>query len=303
MPKRHIRQLHFLFERIKLTKQGRLSQYLKEIKQYPILGKEEEFRLARKIRKSRDENALNHFVCSNLRIVVTIAKRYENRGLPLLDLINAGNEGLIHAAQKFDDRKGVRFYWYGQWWIRRAIQNAIATDRSIVPKSYLAKRIQSITSKLIKKKGREPTTRELAKILKVDEHKVSLAQTELLPTYSLDRISEHLDQDTTVDEEDLAFEAEHFDFEHDEHLISPAIDKIHVKQKRKAMLEKAVNMLERRHREIIKRNFGLGDYDVHSLEEISRIMNITRERVRQIKENALRNLKTIISSRRKRMKK
>jgi RNA polymerase primary sigma factor len=303
MPKRHIRQLHFLFERIKLTRQGRLSQYLKEIKKYPILGKEEEFRFAKRIRKKNENKALEYLVCCNLRIVVSLCKRFQNSGLSMLDLINAGNEGLIHAAQKFDERIGVRFYWYGQWWIRQAIQNAIATDRSIIPKSYLAKRIQSITSKLIKKKGIEPTTRELAEILKADEHKVSLAQTELLPTYSLERIYEHLDQDTTVDEEDLAFEAEHFDFEHDEHLISPAIDKIHIKKKRKAMLEKAVNMLERRHREVIKRNFGLGDYDVHSLEEISRIMDISRERVRQIKENALRNLKTIISSRRKRRKK
>lgn len=303
MLKRRIRQLHFLFERIKLTKQGRLSQYLKEIKQYPILSKEEEFSLARKIRKKGDESALNHFVCCNLRIVVTIAKRYENRGLPLLDLINAGNEGLIHAAQKFDDRKGVRFYWYVKWWIIRSLQEAISANRSVIPRSDLAKRIQSITSKLIKKKGRAPTVEELAATLGVDEHKVSLAQAELLPTYSLDKIYEHLDQDTTADEEELTFEAEHFDFEHDEHLFSPAIDKIHVKKKRKAMLEKAVNMLERRHREVIKRNFGLGDYDEHSLQEIAELMNVTRERIRQIRNNALRNLKIIISSRRKRMKK
>ena len=98
MSQHRIHQLHLLFERIKLTRRGRLSQYLKEIKQYPILGKEEEFKLARKIRAEKDENALKNFVCSNLRVVVTIAKRYENRGLPLLDLINAGNEGLIHAV-------------------------------------------------------------------------------------------------------------------------------------------------------------------------------------------------------------
>lgn len=294
MPKRHIRQLHFLFERIKLTKQSKLSHYLKEIKQYSILGKEEEFELARRIRINHDESALERFVCSNMRIVVTIAKRYENRGLPLLDLINAGNEGLIHAAQRYDERKNVRFYWYGQWWIRRAIQVAISTARSILPKSNLAKKIKSQIARFIKKNGYEPTDQELSKILGVEEHKVIAARTELLPTYSLDEIYQHLDRDIPEEQLDFSKEPEHFDIDHDEHLFLPPLDIAHMKKLRKEKLVRALFKLETREREVLMRHFGLGDYKEHTLQDIALIMNITRERVRQIRNRALEKLKVTV---------
>lgn len=293
MLKQRIRQLHFLFERIKLTRKGRLSYYLKEIKQYPILSKEEEFELARRIRKNHDESALERFVCSNLRIVVTIAKRYENRGLPLLDLINAGNEGLIHAAQKYDERKKVRFYWYGQWWIKRAIQAAIATDRSILPKSYLAKKIQSQIAKFIKKNGYEPTDKELSKLLEVEEHKVIAARTELLPTYSLDEIYQHLDRDIPEEQLDFSKEPEQPDIDHDEHLFSPPLDIVHMKKLRKEKLLRALSKLETREREVIMSNYGLGDYEKHTLQDIANLMNLSRERVRQIRNNALKKFKNL----------
>jgi RNA polymerase primary sigma factor len=267
-----------------------LKQYLEEISRYQLLQKEEEFELAKRIRTENDENAKEKLICSNLRIVVYIAKRFQNQGLSLSDLINAGNKGLIHATTKFDERKGYRFNTYSVWWIKRAIYDAINVERGIVPRSYLAKRIQLKTLKFIQQKGREPTVEELAQAMKVDESAVSMALAELIPPYSLD--------ETFEDSENPYIESVRLDIEGADNLISPAPDEIFYKKEQKDKLLKALGKLEPREQEILKRNFGLGDFDAHSLEDISRIMNITRERVRQIKENALRKLKIVLSRRR-----
>lgn len=263
-----------------------LKQYLTEISQYPILTKKEEFELARRIRLKNDEAAKEKLICSNLRIVVYIAKKFQHQGLTLSELVNAGNEGLIHAVNKFDERKGYRFNTYSVWWIKRSIYNAINAGRGIVPKSYLAKRIQIQTLKYVQKHGQEPTVKELAKMLKVDESAISLALGELIPPYSLD--------ETFEDSENPYIESVRLDIEGADNLISPPPDELFKKKVQKEKLLNALNTLEPREREILKRNFGLGDYEAHSLEDISRIMNITRERVRQIKENALRKLKIVM---------
>jgi RNA polymerase primary sigma factor len=267
-----------------------LKQYLEEISRYQLLQKEEEFELAKRIRTENDENAKEKLICSNLRIVVYIAKRFQNQGLSLSDLINAGNKGLIHATTKYDERKGYRFNTYSVWWIKRAIYDAINVERGIVPRSYLAKRIQLKTLKFIQQKGREPTVEELAQAMKVDESAVSMALAELIPPYSLD--------ETFEESENPYIESVRLDIEGADNLISPAPDEIFYKKEQKDKLLKALGKLEPREQEILKRNFGLGDFDAHSLEDISRIMNITRERVRQIKENALRKLKIVLSRRR-----
>jgi len=264
----------------------RLKQYLEEISQYPILSKEEEFALAKKIREKNDEDANEKLILSNLRIVIYIAKKFQTQGLDLSNLINAGNAGLIRAVQKFDERKGYRFNTYSVWWIKRAIYDAINAERGIVPKSFLAKRIQIMTLKYIQKHGREPTVQELAKTLNTDPSAVSLALTELIPPYSLD--------ETFEDSESQYIETLRFDIRGADNLISPPPDEIFKKKIEKEKLEKALNKLESREREVLKRNFGLGVHEVQSLEDISRLMNITRERVRQIKENALRKLKIIL---------
>ncbi len=269
-----------------------LKQYLEEISQFPILTKEEEFELAEKIRKFDDEDAKEKLICSNLRIVVYIAKKFRSQGLMLSELINAGNEGLIHATTKFDERKGYRFNTYSVWWIKRAIYDAINTGRGIVPRSFLAKRLQVKTNKYIQKQGKEPTIKELAEMLKVDENAIALALRELIPPYSLD--------ETFVDSESPYIESVRFDIKGADNLISPPPDEIFKKKVQKENLLKALSKLEPREQEILKMNFGLGDYEIHSLEEISRIMNITRERVRQIKENALRKLKIVLSRRKRR---
>jgi RNA polymerase primary sigma factor len=273
-----------------ITDRG-LKQYLDEIGQFELLTKEEEFKLAKRIRVKHDEDAKEKLICSNLRIVVFIAKRFQNQGLTLTELINAGNEGLIHAAEKFDERKGYRFNTYSVWWIKRSIYDAINTGRGIVPKSFLAKRMQILTLKYIQKHGQEPTVQDLAKVLKIDESTVSLALSELIPPYSLD--------ETFDDSENPYIESVRLDIEGADNLISPPPDEIFNKKYEKERLTKALNKLEPREREILKRNFGMNDYEAQSLEDISRIMNITRERVRQIKENALRKLKIVLLRRKR----
>lgn len=269
-----------------ITDRG-LKQYLEEIGRFALLDKEEEFKLAKRIREKSDDEAKEKLICANLRIVVYIAKRFQNQGLTLIELINAGNEGLIHAAVKFDERKGYRFNTYSVWWIKRSIYDAINAGRGIVPKSFLAKRIQILTLKLIQKHGQEPTVQELAISLKSDESAVSLALSELIPPYSLD--------ETFDDSENPYIESVRLDIEGADNLISPPPDEIFKKKYEKEKLTKALNKLEPREREILKRNFGMDEYETQSLEDISRIMNITRERVRQIKENALRKLKIVLS--------
>jgi len=266
-----------------------LKHYLEAISKYPILTKEEEFKLARRVREKKDDDAKEKLICSNLRIVVFIAKKFRNQGLTLPELINAGNEGLIHATTKFDERKGYRFNTYSVWWVKRSIYDAINAERGIVPRSFLAKRIQSKILKFVQKTGKEPTVEELAKALEADETQVSLALRELIPPYSLD--------ETFEDSESPYLESVLLDIEGSNNLITPPPDEIFKKKVQKERLLQALTKLEPREQEILKRNFGLGDFDVHSLEDISRIMNITRERVRQIKENALRKLKIVMSRR------
>lgn len=267
-----------------------LKQYLEEISQYLILTKEQEFNLAKKIRSKKDKDAQEKLICSNLRIVVFIAKKYQNQGLVLPELINAGNEGLIHAVSKYDERKGYRFNTYSVWWIKRAIYNAINAERGLVRKSHLAKRIQGEIKKFIQRNGCEPTVGDLAKTLNVDEGAVSLALGELIPPYSLD--------ETFEDSENPYIESVRLDIAGADNLLSPSPDVIFKKKIQKEKLMNALSKLETREQEILKMNFGLDDYEIHSLEDISRTMNITRERVRQIKDNALRKLKIVLTRRR-----
>lgn len=264
-----------------------LKQYLEEISQYKILCKEDEFALAKRAREHNDAEAKKKLICANLRIVVFIAKRFQDERLGLSELINAGNEGLIHAADKFDERKGYRFNTYSVWWIKRAIYEAISAQRGIVRKSFLARRTQTETKKFIQKHGREPTPEELARVLKVDPSAIALALSELIPAYSLDEAFE--------DSENPYIESVRLDIQGSDNLISPPPDVIFKKKAEKEKLQKALSKIGVREREVLERNFGLGEYEPHTLEEISRIMNITRERVRQIKENALRKLKIVIS--------
>lgn len=274
---------------LRLISERGLRRYLEEISQYPILNRKEEFQLGRRIREKKDEAAKEKLILSNLRIVVYIAKKFQNQGMTLSELINAGNEGLIQAVNKFDERKGYRFSTYSVWWIKRSIYEAINTQRGIMQKSFLARRIQQVTAKFIREHGREPTIEDLAKTLKnVDQKTISMALTELIPPYSLD---ETYDTDET---ETPYLETVRLDIEASDKLIEPPPEEIFKKKKEKERLEKAMKKLPPREQEVLKRYYGIGDYDEQNMEDISRIMNITRERVRQIRDNALRKLKIIL---------
>jgi RNA polymerase primary sigma factor len=273
---------------VRLISERGLKKYLEEISQYAILEKKEEYRLARCIRNRDDEAAKEKLILSNLRIVIYIAKKFQNQGMTLSELINAGNEGLIQAVTKFDERKGYRFTTYSGWWIKRSIYEAINTQRGIIQKSYLARRIQSLTPRFIQKNGREPTVQELSEMLHVDTNAISMALTELIPPYSLDETYDSDDMETPY------LETVRLDIEGSNNLVAPPPEEIFKKKVEKEKLEKALRKLPPREQEVLKRNFGMGDFDTQSMEDISRIMNITRERVRQIRDNALRKLKIIL---------
>ncbi|MBE0433339.1 sigma-70 family RNA polymerase sigma factor [candidate division WOR-3 bacterium] len=263
-----------------------LKQYLEEISRYEILTREEEFALAKKAREQNDTEARKRIICANFRIVVYIAKRFLGEKMTLPELINAGNEGLVHAADKFDERKGYRFNTYSVWWIKRTIYEAISAQKGIFRKSHLARRVQNEIKKFIQRKGQEPTVDELAKILKVESSAVDLALSELIPPYSLD--------EAFNDSENPYIESVRLDIQGSDNLISPPPDEIFKQKIEKEKVQKALGRLEAREREILERKFGLGEYEPHTLAEISRIMNITRERVRQIHEKALRKLRNVI---------
>ncbi len=264
----------------KVSSDRGLKRYLKEISRY-------EFKLANRIREKHDSAAKEKLICANLRIVVFIAKKFQNFGLGISELINAGNEGLVHAADKFDERKGYRFNTYSVWWIKRAIHDAINEEKGLVPKSHLARRVQAKTLKFLQQHGREPTVEDLAGILKVDESAVSLALKELIPPYSID--------ETFAESKNPYIESVRLEDDAGQTLTSPSPEELFRKKEDREKCLKALTKLDPREQEILKRNFGFGDFEEHSLEEISRIMNITRERVRQIKENAIRKLKIVLS--------
>ena len=156
-------------------REGSLDQYLKEISQYPLIDKAEEVRLAKGIRRGEEE-ALNKLVRSNLRFVVSVAKKYQNQGVPLSDLINEGNLGLIRAAHKFDETKSIKFISYAVWWIRQAILQALAEQSRIVRvplnRAGALHRIGRRTSALLQELGREPTVEEIAQDLDISEEEV-----------------------------------------------------------------------------------------------------------------------------------
>ncbi|MCX7994511.1 MAG: RNA polymerase sigma factor RpoD/SigA [candidate division WOR-3 bacterium] len=270
----------------RFTERG-LSQFIEEINRYPLLSREEEIELARRFREKKDNAAKEKLILSNLKIVLHICKNYLDYGLSLSELINAGTRGLIHAIEKFDERKGYKLSTYSTWWIKREIFNALFSEQELIPKSYLAKRIKMYIPDFVQEHGREPTVQELAKHFKVSNQQISRALTELLPIISLDET--HGDDDFGPLIEILSIEEAA-----KEKYVLPSPEEILRQKQESERIQEALKRLSPREREIIERNFGLGDFEVQSLEEISRLMNITKERVRQIRDNALKKLRLIL---------
>ncbi|MCH5273242.1 MAG: RNA polymerase sigma factor RpoD [Lachnospiraceae bacterium] len=257
-----------------------VKQYLKEIGGYPLLTISEEIELAKRIEEG-DEHAKQLLAESNLRLVVSIAKRYVGRGLSFLDLIQEGNLGLIKAVDKFDYNKGYKFSTYATWWIRQAITRSIAdqsrTIRIPVHMSEVINKTYRISRTLLQELGREPTEQELADALDMPPEKVR----EILKI-SADPIS----LDTPIGEED---DSHLGDFIKDDRVMGPEEAASYaVLQDQIADL---LDTLTDRERRVLVLRFGLKDGRSRTLEEVGKEFNVTRERIRQIEAKALRKLR------------
>ena len=257
-----------------------VRMYLKEIGQVKLLSAEEEVELAKRVAEG-DQDAKNKLTEANLRLVVSIAKKYSGRGLHILDLIQEGNTGLIRAVDKFDWTKGNKFSTYATWWIRQAITRAIADQaRTIRVPVHMVEVINKATRcnrKLVQELGREPTVEEIAAELNLPVEKIIEANRTAADTLSLD---------TPVgDEEDTSIGS----FVEDERTPGPA------DATSNAMLAEALkeilDTLTEREADVLRMRFGMYDGRTHTLEEVGQIFGVTRERIRQIENKAIRKLR------------
>ena len=257
-----------------------VRMYLKEIGQVKLLSADEEVELAKRVSEG-DQAAKNKLTEANLRLVVSIAKKYSGRGLHILDLIQEGNTGLIRAVDKFDWTKGNKFSTYATWWIRQAITRAIADQaRTIRVPVHMVEVINKATRcnrKLVQELGREPTVEEIAKELNLPVEKIIEANRTAADTLSLD---------TPVgDEEDTSIGS----FVEDERTPGPA------DATSNALLAEALkeilDTLTEREADVLRMRFGMYDGRTHTLEEVGQIFGVTRERIRQIENKAIRKLR------------
>ncbi len=257
-----------------------VKQYLREIGGYALLTSDEEVELATRI-GAGDASAKKRLTEANLRLVVSIAKRYVGRGLSFLDLIQEGNLGLIKAVDKFDHTKGYKFSTYATWWIRQAITRSIAdqsrTIRIPVHMSEVINKTYRVSRTLLQELGREPTETELAEALNMPIEKVR----EVLKV-SADPIS----LDTPIGEED---DSHLGDFIKDEQMMGPEEATSYMMLQEQ--IEKLLDTLTDRERRVLKLRFGLIDGRCRTLEEVGREFEVTRERIRQIEAKALRKLR------------
>ena len=258
--------------------------YLKEIGKYPLLTTEEEIALAKQIAEGTPEEqaaAKKKLSEANLRLVVSIAKRYVGRGMQFLDLIQEGNLGLIKAAEKFDYTKGYKFSTYATWWVRQAITRAIADQaRTIRIPVHMVETINKlirVNRQLAQELGRDPTPTEIAKEMGISESKVR----EIIKI-----AQEPVSLETPIGEE----EDSHLgDFIEDENAPAPA--EVASNAMMREQLQEVLHTLTPREEKVIRLRFGLEDGQAHTLEEVGKEFNVTRERIRQIEAKALRKIR------------
>jgi len=263
-----------------------LEKYLQEIGKVELLKPEEEVQLAVLIRKG-DQNALDRLTKANLRFVVSVAKQYQNQGLTLPDLINEGNVGLIKAAQRFDETRGFKFISYAVWWIRQSILQALAEQSRIVRlplnKVGLNNKIGKAYSQLEQELEREPTAYEIALLLDLDIEEVSS---------TLSSSSRHLSMDQPFSDSE---EGSLMDI-----MVNPNAESTDMYLVFNASLTQEINRslstLTERQKEVIRYFFGIGVDHALSLEDIGERFNLTRERVRQIKDKAVNRLRSVSRS-------
>lgn len=254
--------------------------YLDEIRKTKLLSAEEELDLARRVSEG-DEGARCQMIESNLRLVVNIAKRYMNRGLPLLDLIEEGNMGLIRAVEKFDFERGFRFSTYATWWIRQAIERAIVNQARIIRLPvHVSEDITMVLKaerKLVQELGRDPTAEDIAERLSLPINKIQYIYQLVKRTSSIE---------TPIGEDD---DQELMDLIQDDKAIMPS-EQVE-EEKRLALVFSWLDELLDNEREIIILRFGLDDGEPKTLESIGQRYGVTRERIRQIEASALRKLR------------
>lgn len=258
-----------------------VKMYLREIGKIPLLKADEELTLAYKVLDG-DKRAKDKMVEANMRLVVSIAKRYSGRGLDFLDLIQEGNTGLLRAVEKFDPDKGFKFSTYATWWIRQAITRAIADQARVirlpVHVNETINKIMRAHRKLSQELNREPTIEEMAKEVEMNPEKVEYMLKVKQDTGSLDASVNNDDDDSVVG-----------DFIVDEETDSP--DEAASAQFLKDSILKVLSDLTEREQKIISLRFGLNDGKSYTLEEVGREFNVTRERIRQIEAKALVKLR------------
>ena len=266
--------------------EGSLDQYLREISRYPLITREEEVVLAQAI-KTGNEESLDKLVRSNLRFVVSVAKKYQNQGVSLSDLINEGNLGLIRAAHKFDETKGIKFISYAVWWIRQAILQALAEQSRIVRvplnRAGTLHRIGKRSASLQQELGREPTVEEIAEGMDISREEVA-------KTLSISQSHLSLDAPLTPGEDNKLL-----DYLPDTQNAGP--DQETFERALTDSIEEVLSTLKDREAKILRLYFGLEGQEPMTLEEIGSMMGITRERVRQIKEKALARLRHVSRAR------
>ncbi len=259
-----------------------LERYFNEISKVELLTPEEEVELAKRIKKG-DELALEKLTKANLRFVVSVAKQYQNRNLSLNDLINEGNLGLVKAAQKFDETRGFKFISYAVWWIRQSIMQALAEQSRIVRlplnRTGALSKINKTFAELEQKFEREPTAEELAEILEMDSDDITNTLSLSAKQLSMDAPFQEGESNSLLDVlENKNIQSTDRDLSYTNSL--------------EVETERALSTLTSREQQVIRMSFGIGGEHPMSLEQIGEKLNLTRERVRQIKEKAIKKLRS-----------
>ncbi|HID32408.1 MAG TPA: sigma-70 family RNA polymerase sigma factor [bacterium (Candidatus Stahlbacteria)] len=246
-----------------------LARYFKDIANYKPISREEEVRLARRAR-SGDEAAREKLILANLRFVVQVAKKFQNQGLSLLELIIAGNYGLVKATANYDERRKVRFLTYAVWWIRKEIQSAIRDHQIMkVDWSEQDRRMDKAVKRLYKQMGREPSIEEVARELSTSPDEIKIP-----PLIQVDRIDDETGGEITI----------------------PSPEELFIKKRNQELISNGLRKLTKIEAVIIRRNYGLDGDEPESMERIGKRLKISRERVRQIRNRALNKLRSYLKT-------